>query len=63
MATIAGVISVVLGFAAALLLYEATVAKPRHEHPREGDRRARMRRLGIIAAVVAVAAAYVAALT
>jgi hypothetical protein len=63
MATVAGVISVVLGFAAALLLYEATVAKPRHERPQDGDRRARMRKLGIIAAVVAVVAAYVAALS
>ena len=63
MATVAGVISVVMGFAAALLLYEATAAKPRHERRQDSDRRDRMRRIGVIAAIVAVVAAYVAALS
>ena len=64
MATVAGVVTVVMGFAAALLLYEATATKPRHEEGRQaGERRAMMRKYGIVAAVVAVIAAYVAALS
>jgi hypothetical protein len=63
MAIVASIIAVVMGFAAALLLYEATAQVPRDGRPAEGGRRDRLRRLGFGAAAVAVVAAYVAALS
>ena len=63
MATAAGIITVIMGFTAALLLYEATAQASRNDRRQDGERRNRLRRLGILAAIVAVIAAYVAALT
>ena len=63
MATTAGIITVIMGFTAALLLYEATAQAPRNDRRDDGERRGRLRKLGILAAIVAVIAAYVAALT
>ena len=63
MATVAGIITVIMGFTAALLLYEATAPAPRNDRRQDGERRGRLRTLGILAAIVAVVAAYVAAIT
>jgi hypothetical protein len=63
MATAAGIVSIVVGFAAALLLYEATVAAPRNDRRDDNKRRDHLRTLGLVAAIVAVAAAYLAAIS
>jgi hypothetical protein len=62
MATAAGIVSVVVGVAAALLLYEATVRAPRTDQRDDSKRRDRLRTLGLLASIVAVAAAYIAAI-
>jgi hypothetical protein len=62
MATAVGIVSVAVGFAAALLLYEATVSAPRTDQRDDSKRRDRLRSLGLLAAIVAVAAAYIAAI-
>ena len=62
MATAAGIVSVVVGFAAALLLYEAAISAPRTDQRDDGKRHERLRSLGLLAAIVAMAAAYIAAI-
>jgi hypothetical protein len=63
MATLAGIVAVVTGFSAALLLYEATLRDARNVRRMDVQRRAQMRKWGLVAAAVAVIAAYVAAVT
>jgi hypothetical protein len=71
MATVAAIVTVVMGFLAAMLLFNATVTPPRNKRRENGkardehayrERQRTMRTLGLVAAVVAVIAAYVAAL-
>jgi hypothetical protein len=62
MATVAAIVSVAMGFTAALLIYEATVPAPRNDRRDDGKRRGRLRTLGLLAAIVATAAAYIAAI-
>jgi hypothetical protein len=62
MAMAAGIVTVVMGFLAAFLIYEATVPAPRNDDRDDRKRRERLRILGLLAAIVAVAAAYVAAI-
>ena len=62
MAIAAGIVTVVMGFAAAFLLYEATVPSSRNDRRDDSRRRERLRTLGFWAAIVAVAAAYIAAI-
>jgi hypothetical protein len=62
MATVAGIIMIVMSFAAALLLYEATVAPPRNHKRDTTQRRERLRNYGLSAAIAALVAAYAAAI-
>jgi ABC-type Fe3+ transport system permease subunit len=62
MALAAGIVTVVMGFVAAVLLYEATVPAPRNDKRDDRKRRERLRTLGLLAAIVAIAAAYVVAI-
>jgi hypothetical protein len=62
MATAAGIVTVVMGFVAAYLLYEAIAPAPRNDKRDRTMRRERLRTLGVLAALVAVVAAYVAAI-
>jgi len=70
MATVASIVTVVMGFASALLLFEATSGHPHDKRSQDAqtrdqlayqERQRRMRAWGISAAIVAVIAAYVAA--
>jgi hypothetical protein len=61
MATVASIVAVVMGFSAALLLYEATVRDPSNTRRVDPRRRSRMRRAGMVAAIGAMIAAYLAA--
>jgi hypothetical protein len=62
MATAAGIVTVVMGFVAAYLLYEAIAPAPRNDKRDHWRRRERLRTYGILAAIAAVASAYVAAI-
>jgi hypothetical protein len=61
MAVLASVVAVATGFLAAVLLFEATIRDPADRRRLDPGRKSRMRRAGLLAAVVAVIAAYVAA--
>ncbi|HYM99502.1 MAG TPA: hypothetical protein VET25_07140 [Aestuariivirgaceae bacterium] len=72
MATWASIVTFVMGFASALVLLEATAELPRDKRSQDGqapeelayqERQRRMRAFGISGAIVAVIAAYVAALS
>ena len=71
MATVASIVTIVMAFSAAMLLFNATVTPSRNKRREDGqildedayrDRQRTMRTLGLAAAVVAVIAAYVAAI-
>ena len=71
MATWASIVTFVMGFASALVLLQATVELPRGKRRKNAptqdeayqERQRRMRAFGISGAIVAVIAAYVAALS